>query len=186
MAEKKTGFSIKKIIGFSVLIILIGVIIVFAFLREKNTYELLKKQWKYKSITDVNGKPIQKVGIDDKLILSKEFTFKHTSLSDSLVKTGVWRFEKNILILTVNFSVTLDSFEYCIENNKPTIFNYSKGKLIGINSGGDLSIKQKIVKYEVEKCTEQYLTLWKSIQPNREDLLFLRLQSLFLPFFYYF
>ena len=162
----KSKFSVKKIIAFVVLIGLISVVVVFAVLREKTTNELIANQWKYKAITGVTGNPIQKIGKDDELVLTKDFTFRHKSKSDSTFSTGVWRLIEDSLVLTVDFEISLDSLVYHIENNKPTIFNYSKGMLISKISDNGVSVKQKIIKFEVDKCDKHSLVLL------RNDILF--------------
>ena len=157
----KSKFSIKKVIAFAILIVLIGVIVVFAILKEKTTYELIARQWSYTAITGVTGNPVKKIGANDELVLAKEFTFRHKSIADSTFSTGVWKLVENTLVLTVDFETSLDSLVYHIENNKPTIFNYSKGKLISSFSKGSMSVKQKVMKFEVEACDGNSLKLLK-------------------------
>jgi len=158
---------LKKIIPFIVLLSLISVIIIFAILKNETTYEKLKNTWKYEAITDVNGNLINKTGEEDMLALSSDFSFTHKSLSNNTFEKGLWRKNNNKLVLTINFSVSIDSVVYVIEKNKPTLINYSKGNIISKSQNGKLSTKQEVLEFEIEECTNEKLVLLK------DDMLFI-------------
>jgi len=151
----------KKVIPLIVLVSLITTIIIFAILKEKTIYDKLKNTWKYDAITDVNGNLINKIGDQDMLALSSDFSFTHKSLSNNTFEKGLWRMDENKLVLTINFSVPVDSVVYIIENNKPMLINYSKGNFVSKSKNGKLSVKQKIIEFDIEECSNNKLVLLK-------------------------
>ncbi len=157
----KFKFSIKKIITLIMLMTLITVIVIFAIIKEKSTYDLLKNTWKYEAVTDVNNNLISKTGQEDMLSLAKDFSFTHKSQADSTFEKGLWRKNENKLVLTVNYAIPIDSLVYEINNNKPTIINYHRKNIISTNKNGKISTKQKIIEFEIEECTAEKLVLLK-------------------------
>lgn len=157
----KSKFTVKKIIASVVFVALVATIVILAVIKEKSTYDLLKNTWKYDAITDVNGNLISKIGEEDMLSLGSDFSFTHKSKADNSFQKGLWRKNDNKLVLTVDFQVPIDSMVYVIENNKPTLINYSKGNLVSSSKNGKLTTKQKVIEFEIEECTAEKLVLLK-------------------------
>ncbi len=157
----KSKFSLKKIIALVALISLVSVIVIFSILKKKTTYDKLKNTWKYTAITDVNGNMTNKISEEDMLALSSDFSFTHKSIANNTFEKGLWRMNGKKLVLTIDFTVPIDSVVYMIENNKPTLINYSKGNLVSKSKNGKLSTKKEILEFEIEECTNEKLVLLK-------------------------
>lgn len=157
MTKKRT--KKKKILGYSIFFFIILIIASFAYMKDISTYDLLKKDWAYLEITDINGNISQTPSKGDFISLKKDFTFQQNSSTEGFIKSGVWRYKNDSLYLTTDYEIEIDSFIYKIENNTPSIVYFNNGNEIQKTQNNKLGNNKKIIKYKVEACDDNSLIL---------------------------
>lgn len=147
----------KKKIAIIVVGLISLLIIVFAIIKKPSTYSMLKNRWDYTQI--INDSTINSNQSKFYLNLRDDFTFTHASKINDDFTAGVWRFDEDTLILTCNYTKSIDSVDYKIIDNVPSLIYYSNGKQISQTVNNKLSNTQFVKKYFVEECTANKLFL---------------------------
>lgn len=143
MFIKKTN-KMKKKIWAGVIFVILAAIAVLAYFQEPSNNQKLKGQWTHEFSQQINDS--LRLQTTEEYQFTENFTFVKTIKNELGIQTssGLWRINDNLLVMTMNYEVSLDSAVYKVVSNSPEIIYYKDGETFTTLSSGNISNVQKL------------------------------------------
>lgn len=153
----------KKKIWAGVIFVILAVIATLAYFQEPSNNQKLKGRWSHEFTYQLSDS--LRLQTTEEYQFTENFTFVKTIKNELGIQTssGLWRINDNLLVMTMNYEVSLDSAIYKVVSNRPEIIYYKDGETFTTLSSGNISNVQK-----VETLTIQDLSL-ETIQLSNGD-----------------
>lgn len=153
----------KKKIWAGVIFIILAAIATLAYFQEPSKNQKLNGHWMHEFAQQVNDSV--RLQTTEEYQFSEDFTFVKTTKNELGIQTssGLWRINDNLLVMTLNYEVSLDSAVYKVVSNNPEIIYYKDGEMFTSLSSGNISNVQKVESLTIQNLKEE------SIQLSNED-----------------
>ncbi|MDY0216297.1 MAG: nucleoside transporter C-terminal domain-containing protein [Bacteroidales bacterium] len=134
----------KKKIWAGVIFVILAAIAVLAYFQEPSNNQKLKGQWTHEFSQQINDS--LRLQTTEEYQFTENFTFVKTIKNELGIQTssGLWRINDNLLVMTMNYEVSLDSAVYKVVSNSPEIIYYKDGETFTTLSSGNISNVQKL------------------------------------------
>lgn len=134
----------KKKIWAGVIFVILAAIATLAYFQEPSNNQKLKGQWTHEFTQQINDS--LRLQTTEEYQFTENFTFVKTIKNELGIQTssGLWRINDNLLVMTMNYEVSLDSAVYKVVSNSPEIIYYKDGEMFTTLSSGNISNVQKV------------------------------------------
>lgn len=134
----------KKKIWAGVIFVILAAIATLAYFQEPSNNQKLKGQWTREFTQQINDS--LRLQTTEEYQFTENFTFVKTIKNELGIQTssGLWRINDNLLVMTMNYELSLDSAVYKVVSNSPEIIYYKDGEMFTTLSSGSISNVQKV------------------------------------------